>query len=77
MIQSELNRFLQVFQSLFHDGNSLINPDTQFRNLEEWSSMQALIVIAAIDEHFGVTVAEREFREAKTVADLHQLTFKK
>ncbi len=77
MAQSELNRFLQVFQTLFQDGNSLINADTQFRNLEEWSSMQALIVIAAIDEHFGVTVAEREFREAKTVADLHQLTIKK
>lgn len=68
-------KFVEVFRSLFQDGDG-ISVDTQFRELEEWSSMQALIVIAAIDEHFGVTIPEREFREAKTVGDLYQLTKK-
>lgn len=67
--------FVEVFRSLFQEADG-INENTQFRQLEEWSSMQALIVIAAIDEHFGVTLPEREFREAKTVGDLYQLTKK-
>lgn len=54
----------------------MITADSKFRELEEWSSMQALIVIAAIDEHFGITVPERDFRAAQTVSDLHQLTLK-
>tara|TARA_R110002072_G_scaffold228009_3_gene384833 strand:+ start:409 stop:633 length:225 start_codon:yes stop_codon:yes gene_type:complete len=67
--------FLQVFSSLFKE-DAAITTHSKFRELEEWSSMQALIVIAAIDEHFGVTIPERDFRAAHTVSDLYQLTIK-
>ena len=36
--------------------------------------MQALILIAAVDEHFGVTLPEREFRSTETVEDIFNLT---
>lgn len=74
MPESTIEEFLHVFNSLFHNESGLIKAESKFRDLEEWSSMQALIVIAAIDENFGVTIAERDFRDASTVADLHQLT---
>jgi acyl carrier protein len=77
MHQAALQKFLEVFQSLFQLDAEDIRANSEFRELEEWSSMQALIVIAAIDEHFGVTIAERDFREAKTVGDLFQTTVKK
>ena len=77
MSEANQQRFLEVFQSLFQVDVGSIQASTVFRDLEEWSSMQALIVIAAIDEHFGVTVAERDFREAKTVSDLYQITLQK
>ena len=70
-----LRNFLEVFSSLFQNGNE-ISVDSKFRELEEWSSMQALIVITEIDEHFGVTIPERDFRAAQTVSDLYQLTLK-
>jgi len=54
----------------------VITANSKFRELEEWSSMQALIVIAAIDEHFGITIPERDFRAAQTVSDLYKLTLK-
>lgn len=75
MTLSTLQNFLEVFSSLFQE-RDVITADSNFRELEEWSSMQALIVIAAIDEHFGITIPERDFRAAKTVSDLHQLTLK-
>ena len=76
MSPGNLQKFLDVFQSLFQVDAGLIQSNTEFRELEEWSSMQALIVIAAIDEHFGVTIAERDFRDAKTVEDLFLITEK-
>ncbi|MCF8278145.1 MAG: acyl carrier protein [Flavobacteriales bacterium] len=69
------SEFVEVFSSLFQDA-STIGSQSKFRDLEEWSSMQALIVIAAIDEHYGVTIPEKDFRAAQTVADLYSLTLK-
>lgn len=73
MTEPTSENFLHVFSGLFQEATA-VGLETNFRELEEWSSMQALIVIAAIDEHFGVTIPERDFRKAQTVADLHQLT---
>ena len=75
MTESTPDTFLQVFSSLFKE-DAAITTHSKFRELEEWSSMQALIVIAAIDEHFGVTIPERDFRAAQTVSDLYRLTVK-
>jgi acyl carrier protein len=67
------NDFVEVIKGLFADATS-INAEVRFRELDEWSSMQALILIAAVDEHFGVTLPEKEFRKANTVEDLFLLT---
>ena len=67
------NDFIQVMADTFSPEAEIV-PETQFRELEEWSSMQALIVIAAVDEHFGVTLPEKDFRKAQTFQDLYQLT---
>jgi acyl carrier protein len=68
-----LNDFLEVMRESFSP-SMVIEADITFRELEEWSSMQALIVIAAVDEHFGVTLPEKHFRNAKTFQDLYELT---
>lgn len=68
-----LNDFIDVMSECFSP-KTHIEVGTKFRELEEWSSMQALIVIAAVDEHFGVTLPEKEFRRAETVQDLFSLT---
>jgi acyl carrier protein len=75
MTLSTLQNFLEVFSSLFQE-RDVITANSNFRELEEWSSMQALIVIAAIDERFGITIPERDFRAAQTVSDLFKLTLK-
>lgn len=66
-------RFLEVTSAVFHELAEPLTLETRFRELEEWSSMQALILIASVDEHFGVTFPERQFRTAVTVSDLYQL----
>lgn len=67
----ELNSFVERFSKEFVEvGEDDIKPDTVFRNLEEWSSMQALIIIAMIDEEYGVTLTAEDMKEADTVKDI-------
>ena len=68
-----LSDFIQVMSDSFSPAAG-VEAGVRFRELEEWSSMQALIVIAAVDEHFGVTLPEKEFRKAETFEDLFDLT---
>ena len=72
MTSPTLPEFLDALSETFSPTVQIVGA-TQFRELEEWSSMQALIVIAAIDEHFGVTIPEKQFRSANTFEDLFQL----
>ena len=68
-----LSEFLEVLSETFASDVE-VKADTRFRDMEDWSSMQALIVIATIDEHFGVTIPEKEFRKAQRFEDLFELT---
>ena len=69
-----IETFVTVIRDLFREDAEAMNAQTRFRDLEEWSSMQALLVIAAVDEHFGVTLPETEFRNANTIQDLFNVT---
>lgn len=68
-----LSDFIDAMASCFSP-EATVEAGVQFREMEEWSSMQALIVIATVDEHFGVTLPEKDFRKAETFEDLYQLT---
>lgn len=65
-----MENFLTVFRSQFQKNTNEILLESEFRKLEEWSSMQSLFIIAAIDEKYGVALKEVDFRNAVTVEDL-------
>lgn len=46
-------------------------PATVFRDLPNWSSMLALLIIARIDELYGVQISASEFSRIRSLADLH------
>jgi len=52
--------------------NSLI-PSTSFRELEDWSSMHALILIALVDTEYSVTINGEDLQSIITVTDLYNL----
>lgn len=67
----ELNDFIANFAEQFDETDaSDITASTEFRNLEEWSSLIALSVIAMVDEEYDVTLKGDDIRNAKTVEDL-------
>ncbi len=50
-----------------------LTPDTDFRSIETWSSMYALIIVAMFETDFKVTVTGDQLRKCSTVRDLYHL----
>ena len=50
----DLEKFIEDFASQFDDTDaSEIKADTKFRELEEWSSLTALSIIAMVDMRYS------------------------
>lgn len=70
----ELDKFIVDFAELFEDTDtSLFVSHTKFKELEEWSSLQALLIIGLADESYGVRVNGEELNTVQTIEDLFQL----
>lgn len=50
-----------------------LKADTNYRNIESWSSMYALIIIAYVDSEFNVTLTGDDLRSCNTIKDLYTL----
>lgn len=67
----EINSFVENFASQFEDTDpSVFTPETKFKELEEWSSLSALLIIAMMDEVYGVKIKGDDIRNSVTVEDL-------
>lgn len=70
----ELNEFVANFADQFDETDPAeINGGTNFRDLEEWSSLVGLSVIAMIDEEYDVTLRGDDMRKANTVEELFEI----
>jgi acyl carrier protein len=74
----EVNDFIQNFADQFDDLDSnVLIPETNFRELDEWSSMVALSVLAMIDDEYDVQLKAEEMRATTTVQQLFDLVLSK
>lgn len=46
---------------------------TRLRDLPDWDSLKALIVVASFDWDYGVTISADEYAGAETIRDLYAL----
>lgn len=70
----EITEFIEKFAEIFDDTEaSNLSPETKFRELDEWSSLSALGVIALADEEFDVELSGAEMRKANTIKELFEL----
>lgn len=67
----ELKTFIENFADQFDETEaSVFSAETIFRELEEWSSLIALSIIAMVDEEYDVTLKGDDIKNAKTIEDL-------
>lgn len=65
-----IEAFVTQLAEEFDDEPHPIEAHTAFRSLDMWSSMQALIVIARINEEYEVLLSEEDLQQSQTFADL-------
>lgn len=69
-----LEEFIALFAEQFDETDvSEITANKSFRDLDEWSSLIGLSVIAMIDEEFDVTLRGDDMRKAETPAELYEI----
>ena len=74
----EINELIEKLQVEFEDiPAGTLKPETKISDIEGWSSMHTLIVIALADTEYGVTVKGDEFRKIQTIQELYDLIAEK
>lgn len=70
----ELKTFIEKFAEQFEDTPiEELKADVKFKELDEWSSLIALMVISMADEEYNATLLASDIREAETVEDLFNI----
>lgn len=72
-----MEQFLENFYELLEETDrEAITPETEFKNLDEWNSMTALMLIAMFDEQYDAKLNGDSISKATTLTDLYHLTQK-
>ena len=66
-IKEFINNFADQFDGL---DASVLAPETEFKQLDDWNSLVALSVIAMIDEEYDITLKGNDIIGATTIQDL-------
>jgi len=70
----ELNDFISKLVDQFDDTDaSELTPDCVFQELDEWSSLTALGIMAFVKTEYNKTITGREVRSCQTIEDLFNL----
>jgi acyl carrier protein len=73
-----IEEFTRALENEFEDLEpGTIQPTTNYRDIPDFNSMYALIIIAFIDSEFDVLLTGEELRKANTVNDLYDLVLAK
>lgn len=66
-----INEFIEKFaEAIEVEDASVLNANTEFRNLDEWGSLAYLSVIALMDEEFDVQIEMADFKKLNTIQEI-------
>ena len=68
-----LKSFVQLLSEELEIDSKNILPEHQFRELKNWSSLNALLILSRIQEETGQLISPTKLAIAKTVADFYNL----
>ena len=78
LIIMDIREFIENFAAQFDETEaSVFTPKTVFHDLDEWSSLTALGIIAFVKTEYNKTISGREVRSCETIQDLFELVNEK
>ena len=67
----DINEFIEHFVEQFEETDvAEFKAETIFKDLDEWSSLMALNIIAMVDEEYDVTLKGADIENSATIEDL-------
>ena len=70
----EIKEFIEKFAEAIEVENvEVLTPETEFHDLDEWSSISVMLLIAFFDEEFEKQIGNKEIKEADTIQDLYNI----
>lgn len=74
----KINELIEKLDNEFDEvEKGSLNPETTFREMDWWSSMHALIIIALVDVEYNVQVSGNDLKSILTVRDLYDIILQK
>lgn len=68
----EIKEFIEKFADAIEVENiEALTAETPFHDLEEWSSISVMLLIAFMDEEFGKEITTADVKKAVTIQDLY------
>ena len=70
----EIKDFIEKFAEAIEVENvEQLSSETEFKELDEWSSLSVMLMIAFYDEEFGKELTQTQIKAAKTIQDLYNI----
>ncbi len=70
----KIEEFIENFANQFDETDtSVFNASTEFKALDEWSSLTALSLIAMADEAYNIVLNGEDIRNANTIGELFDI----
>lgn len=70
----EIQEFIEKFAEAIEVENvEELSAETEFKDLEEWSSLSVMLLIAFFDETFGKEIGDKDIRSCMTIQELYKL----
>ena len=70
----EIKDFIEKFaEAIEVEDVATLTPETVFHDLDEWSSISVMLLIAFFDEEFGKEITTADIKEADTIQDLYNI----
>ncbi|MBO5961240.1 MAG: acyl carrier protein [Paludibacteraceae bacterium] len=74
----DINAFMALIAEQYDDVDvAILTPQTEFRKVEGWTSLVALMIITTIDEEYGVVITGDEMKTTTTLQELYNLVVAK
>lgn len=70
----EIKEFVENFADQFDETDaSEFKAETTFKEIEEWSSLTALSIIAMVDEEYNTKLTGDDIRNSKSINDIYKI----
>ncbi len=74
----DIKEFIVDFADQFDETElDEFKPETEYRDLDEWSSLTGLAILNMISKKYGVKITANEVKETKTIESLYNLVVSK